>query len=380
MKNPRATRSAGFPLLKTIHTWVGLISGLFLSVIALTGSVILFRAEFERVALPQRAAADASRHACLEETSREIAKLRPDSHVRRVRLPDGADDAYLFQIEDPDKGTERIVSDPSTGRVLGAVQPGWIEWMVDLHRNLLAGKQGRKTVGGAGVVLFVLSATGLLMWLRGARNWRSWISVRRQGSARRFNYELHRASGLWAYAFLAVISFTGVELAYPDTFRQAVQALTGKPATVAGPKKIKSKSSLSLDEYLRLGRAAMPDGVAIELRLPESGKGPVDLRLYRAGDLSPSGNHVYLNPDSGAVIMIDRIVDRPIGARFLAALSPIHYAQFGGMPFKIAWALLGLTPALLFATGLIAWFRPKSKSSRPAPEEVASQDVALARR
>jgi uncharacterized iron-regulated membrane protein len=124
----------------------------------------------------------------------------------------------------------------------------------------------------------------------------------------------------------------------------------------------------------------MPDGVAIELRLPESGKGPVDLRLYRAGDLSPSGNHVYLNPDSGAVIMIDRIVDRPIGARFLAALSPIHYAQFGGMPFKIAWALLGLTPALLFATGLIAWFRPKSKSSRPAPEEVASQDVALVRR
>jgi uncharacterized iron-regulated membrane protein len=71
MKNPRATRSARFPLLKTIHTWVGLISGVFLSVIALTGSLILFRAEFERLALPQRAAADASRHASIDEASRD---------------------------------------------------------------------------------------------------------------------------------------------------------------------------------------------------------------------------------------------------------------------------------------------------------------------
>jgi uncharacterized iron-regulated membrane protein len=366
-------------VLKTIHTWVGLSCGVFLSLIALTGSVILFRADFERVALPKHARADASRHASLDEAAREIAKLRPDSHVRRVRLPGGAGDPYRFQIEDSDKRTEQIVSDPSTGRVLGVVQPGRIDWMIDLHRNLLAGKQGRKTVGGAGIVLFVLSGTGLLMWLRGARNWRSWISVRRQGSTRRFNYELHRASGLWAYGFLAVISFTGIELAYPDTFRQAVQSLTGRPATVAGPRKIKAHSSLSLDEYLRLGRVAMPDGVAMELRLPESGTGPIDLRLYRAGDLSPSGNHVYLDPDSGAVILIDRIVDRPIGARFLAALSPIHYAQFGGIPVKIAWALLGLTPLLLFATGLFAWFHPKSKASRPAPESGANRDVALAR-
>src|ERR1700751_5842819 len=97
------------PVLKTIHTWVGLIPGVFLSVIALTGSVILFRTEFERVALPQRAAADTSRHASLDEAAREIAKLRPDSHVRRVRLPGGADDAYLFQIEDREKRTEQIV-------------------------------------------------------------------------------------------------------------------------------------------------------------------------------------------------------------------------------------------------------------------------------
>jgi len=146
--------------------------------------------------------------------------------------------------------------------------------------------------------------------------------------------------------------------------------VTGKPATVRSPKDVHAVASLSLDEYVRLGRVAMPDGVPVELHLPERGKGPVDLRLYRAGDLSPGGNHAYLDPASGAVLMIDRVVDRPIGARFLAAMSPIHYAQFGGLTIKIAWALLGLTPMLLFITGLIAWWRPaKSKPTQTVSKE-----------
>jgi uncharacterized iron-regulated membrane protein len=355
--------------LKTIHTWIGIASGIFLSVIALTGSVILFRAEFERAALPASAAVDGSHRATLDDAARAITNLRPDAVIRRIRIPSESGGPYILQVQSPGKRTERFVVDSSTTRVLGTIQPNWVDWMVDLHRNLLAGTTGRSIVGGFGIVAFLLSATGLLMWCTGARNWRAWISVRRRGSTLRFNYELHRAAGLWAYAFLALISFTGIELAYPNMFRSAVQSLTGKPATVRGPKDGGSTSRLSLDEYVRVGRAAMADGIPVEIRLPEGAKGPVDLRLYRAGDLSPSGNHVYLNPATGSVMMVDRIVDRPIGARFLAAMSPLHYAQFGGMTVKIAWALFGLAPLLLFVTGLLAWWRPtRAKSPQPAPE------------
>jgi uncharacterized iron-regulated membrane protein len=89
---------------------------------------------------------------------------------------------------------------------------------------------------------------------------------------------------------------------------------------------------------------------------------------------------VYLNPATGAVIAIDRIVDRPIGARFLAAFSPIHYAQFGGVPMKVAWSLLGLSPLLLFVTGLYAWRRPKPRPDQKNAKEAGSQDFALAGR
>ena len=352
--------------LKTIHTWIGIASGTFLSVIALTGSVILFRAEFEQAALPGHTGS--AQRAGIDQAAVAIAQLRPDTVVRRVRIPAASGDPYIFQIQAAGKRTERIVADPWNGQVLGTIRPNWVDWMVDLHRNLLVGTTGRSIVGCFGVVLFTLSATGLFIWLRGARNWRAWITVRRQGSTVRFNYELHRASGLWSYAFLALISFTGIELAFPNAFRGAVQSVTGGPANVKSPKVAVNEARLSLDEYVRIGRAAMPDGVPMELRLPDKPKSPVDLRLYRAGDLAPSGNHVYLDPASGAVLMVDRIVDRPLGARFLAAMSPLHYAQVGGITAKIAWALFGLAPLLLFVSGLLAWWRPtKAKSSKAAP-------------
>ncbi len=368
-------------LLKPFHIWTGIITGLFLSVIALTGSVIVFRAELERAAFPRGIpAAASSRRVAIDEAAREIARLRPDSLIRRVHLPQTAGDPYVFQLESEDKRTERIISDAATGRVLGALETGTVDWLVDLHRNFLAGKAGRKAVGIFGIVLLVLGATGILMWLLGSRNWRAWISVRRSGSTRRFNFELHRVAGLWAYGFLAVIAFTGIERAFPDTFREAVKSITGQPANITGPKVKGAKTMLSLDEYVRIGKGAMPDGVPTELRLPAPGKGPVDLRLYRAGDLALSGNHVYLDAATARVIQVDRIVDRPVGARFLAALSPIHYGEFGGIPVKIAWALLGLTPVLLFITGLFAWWRPrKKKPSQSEVEKVGSEDVALSR-
>ncbi len=351
-------------MLKPLHTWVGLLAGAFLSVIGLTGSVITFRGDLDRAAMPWPTATGiTSRRVGLDEAAQELARFRPDVRIRRVRLPVHAGDSYVFQVDTGAKRTVRIVLDSSTGRILGTLQTGWVEWVVDLHRNLLSGKTGRKAVGVAGIILFLLSASGLIMWVAGARNWRAWTTVRKQGSARRFQFELHRAAGLWAYAFLAVVSFTGIGLAFPDTYRQAVLSLTGTPATVGAPKGIKGKAGQSLESYLRSGQQAMPDGVPVELRMPE-GKGAVDLRLHRAGDLAAAGNHVYLDPATAAVLQVDRMIDRPLGARFYAALTPIHYSEFGGTPIKVVWGILGLTPLLLFVTGLLTWWRPGKPNVR----------------
>lgn len=366
--------SAGYRrVFRWIHTWMGLTAGLIVAVVSLTGSIIVFRTEMEMASAPR--AAGGSRVASLNEVVQQIAQTNPDARVRRVRFPAHEGDPFVVQVESAGK-QERLLSEAATGRVLGRLNTRLVDWMIDLHRNLLFGKSGRKAVGILGIVLFTLAGSGMLLWLIGARKWRAWVSVRPQGGSRRFSFELHRAVGLWSYGLLSVVALTGIGLAYPDTLRGTLQWMTGGPATIKAPRVAKAavRTLRPLDEYLATAAAAMPDAVPTELRLPEGDKGPVDLRLRRHGDLSSSGNRVYIEPATGRVLAVRREADQPFGVRVASAFAPIHYGEFGGFPTKLVWVLLGLMPSVLFVTGFITWWRPSRKKAPPAEQE----DLALA--
>jgi uncharacterized iron-regulated membrane protein len=367
------TKSGPRPFLKWLHTWVGLIAGLVIAVVGLTGSVIVFRSEIERAQWP--AGAISTNTVGLDEVALQISQVKPNAKIRRVRLPARAGDPYIVQVDSAGV-QQRLITEASTGRILGTQDTKWVDWMIDLHRNLLVGKTGRKAVGVVGVILFALAATGLLLWVSGARKWRAWISVRPQGGTRRFHFELHRAVGLWSYGLLSVIAFTGIGLSYPDSFRNSLQWMTGGAAAGKAPRVAKSEAQVlrPLGEYLETGVGAMRDGQPVELRLPD-GKGPVDLRLWRRGDLSPSGNHVYLEPSTGRVLGISKAADQPLAARIFAAFVPIHYGEFGELPIKLIWGIAGLMPSLLFVTGLITWWRP---SQRRAPAPAVREEVTMA--
>jgi uncharacterized iron-regulated membrane protein len=353
--------------LKWMHTWVGLVTGLVIAVISVTGSVIVFRSEIENASAPR--SESSTRIVMLDELSRQVAQANPGARIRRVRFPAQPGDPMLVQAEISGE-TRRLICDASTGRVTGVLKSGWVDWTIDLHRNLLAGKTGRKAVGVAGIILLTLAATGMTLWLIGARRWRSWVSVGSQGSSRRFNFELHRVTGLWSYALLTVLAFTGIGLAYPDTFRSALRSMTASPLPEKAPRVKNAPGSLRpLDEYLSAGKLAMPDGVVTEMRLPENDKAPVDLRCRRPGDLASAGNHVYMDPPTGRVIGVVILASQPLATRIFSTFAPIHYGEFGGVPIQVLWGLVGLMPSVLFVTGLITWWRPSRSSKQPIAKD-----------
>jgi len=340
------------------------------SLTCLTGSVITFRDEADRARWPRStAAAAAAPSVSLVAAARAIGRAQPGAQITRVTFPPNPNDPYIFQFKSADKETHRVAVDASSGQVLGELpKVAWMDWLVDLHRNLLAGRTGRQIIGGVGGVCLALGSTGLLLWAIRGGSWRAWLRIRRNSGSRPFNFDLHRVSGLWTLLFIVALSFTGMELAYPQSFRNTWERVTGQPASVRAFKPVKAASGLtkSLYEYLVAGEAAMPDGVPTEMRISDSPNASVYLRLRRAGDLSPAGlNRVYLDPVTCRVLSAERTADRPLGVQLFQAVQPVHYGQFGGLPVKLLWAFLGATPALLFVTGLLVWWRPTKKGLRP---------------
>jgi uncharacterized iron-regulated membrane protein len=372
--------------------------GGLVSIVCLTGSVVMFRQEVERSRWPQNSVGAAPSHNwSLDAAAREIDRVQPGAVITRVRFPANSNDPYVFQIKSTDKQTHRMAVDASTGQVVGELPKiGWMDWLVDLHRNMLAGKTGRQVIGGVGGMSMALGATGLLLWVFGGGRWRAWVRIRGNGGSRRFNFDLHRVSGLWALLFIVVLAFTGMGLSYPQAFRNAWESVTGQPASTRPPQPAETVSiqTRSLDQYLATGRAAMPDRAPMELRISDSPKSATYLRLRRAGDLSPAGsNRVYFDRAPGSVLYTERSADWPLGVRLFQAFQPVHYGQFGGLPVKILWSLLGVTPVLLFVTGLLVWWRPTKPDPRrkarygapghevpredPVPEPVQQKSVTI---
>ncbi len=93
-----------------------------------------------------------------------------------------------------------------------------IEWLVNLHENLLFGSTGRLVNGIGAMCLTLLCLTGLIIWWPGIRNWRRSLTVNWRAHFARINWDLHSALGLWCFFFILVWGISGIYFSFPQLF------------------------------------------------------------------------------------------------------------------------------------------------------------------
>jgi uncharacterized iron-regulated membrane protein len=202
-----------------IHLWVGIGIGIYVLVISISGSAIVFRRELAKKYAPKTiilSPAD-SRRLTTEELERYVQQSYPGYEVlsiRRAQHPDLPDDVIL---ERRSKRIERLF-DPYTAADLGDPQSAtsrWLQWLVDLHDNLLSGQTGRLLNGIGAFLLTILSLTGAFIWWPGAKNWRRSTMIHRKANFARFNWDLHSAIGFWCSLLVLVWGLSGICLCFP---------------------------------------------------------------------------------------------------------------------------------------------------------------------
>ena len=363
--------------LRIAHLWLGLIAGLLIVMMGLSGVLIVFRPMIEGAVVPKVVSGGESRRtsiANLALVEQSLAAVHPGARITRVVFPESTAEPVLVQAEMPNKQRLEKFFDRSSGQELGPKKKlAWLDWIVELHQNLLMGKTGRALTGVIGVPLLLLSVSGLLSWLSGQRDWKRTLALPSKGPWRRVNYEGHKWAGLWANLFLTAVSFTGIVLAYPDTFQQAIRAVSGEPRpqsnnamakTVRGSRR-STQDLLALDEYVRLAATSVPGAVVRELHMPNRKNALVSVAMWVPGDVRPKGGTtVLLDPSSAKVISIDRSPAWFSSKGLVELANAIHKTELGGLPLKLAWALFGLTPLLLFLSGLQIWWNQRTAALR----------------
>jgi uncharacterized iron-regulated membrane protein len=206
-------------LVVQLHLWVGLALGLYIVILSVSGSLSVLRPDVHRWFVPRTVAVegtkltgdalqDAVRRAYPDyEVANVFERRRPDAPVMVSLLRDGATVDRLF--------------DPYAARDLGLTYPPTteaIEWVVDLHDNLLSGTTGR-TVNGVGALLFLLLAvTGAIIWWPGTSRVGHALVPGKPAKSARFARRLHNVFGIWMLALILIWAVTAVYFAFPDPF------------------------------------------------------------------------------------------------------------------------------------------------------------------
>lgn len=360
----RRVRSA----VVVVHRWLGLVAGLLLVVIGLSGSALVFRQEIDEALNPELLrVAPAPTRVPMQQLLDAARRAFPDeapSRIRMPRTPEGVVEVWLGRAP-----SRYVYVDPYRGTVLGARRPTEFltGWLFYLHTKLLAGAAGERVVGVGALVLAALSLTGLVLW-RPRRRPRRPARAAIAGAGRtRTAYDLHRAVGFYSSAFLLIAALTGASLVFHEAFERMIYGLTRTPPKPAIPLAISppGRPSLPLDSLLAIAERAQPGGTISYIYLADAPGASFRVRKRLPPEIHPNGrSYVALDPRTGAVLGVVDGGRAPAGARVYNALYPLHIGIGGGTAVRVLVLVVGLAPALLCVTGALQWWRRVSRRRR----------------
>jgi uncharacterized iron-regulated membrane protein len=206
-----------------LHLWIGLTLGVYLVVLSVTGSLSVLRPDVHRWFIPRSVPMEGARLAgdALQDAVRRTYPLYEVTDVFERRRPDTP---VMVTLQRDGTTVERLF-DPYAARDLGLAYPPIteaIEWVVDLHDNLLAGTTGR-TVNGVGALLFLtLAMTGAIVWWPGVKRLGHSLVPGKPSKSARFARRLHNALGIWVLALILIWAVSAVYFSFPDPFEWTI--------------------------------------------------------------------------------------------------------------------------------------------------------------
>ncbi len=207
-----------------VHLWLALVLGVYVVVISLSGSAVVFRREFNLWMVPRSVSAVIGVALSGDSLRHTVEAAYPGRIVISIREPRRRDGFATVTLERDGERTDRLF-DPYAAVDRGSTYPTFlrvVEWLVDLHDNLLAGEMGREVNGIGGALVIVVIGSGIVLWWPGRRRWRSSLSTGRPAMTRRFAWRLHSALGFWTLPLMFFWALTAVYFAFPDPFEATI--------------------------------------------------------------------------------------------------------------------------------------------------------------
>jgi uncharacterized iron-regulated membrane protein len=395
------------PFWVLVHRYAGLAMTVFLIVVGLTGSLLVFYDELERALNPElHAEANGRKPLDFDKLIEQAERLAPEVRVQSLWMSAEAAQLSVVPRQDPATGRlfeadyDQLILNPYTGeelgrRTWGALSEGLVNLMpfvYKLHYNLALEDTGMWILGITALVWTLDCFVGFYLTLPsmkrtahrrspespsfGARWRRSW-KVKWSGSAFRVHYDLHRAGGLWIWAALLVFAWSSVYMNLGDTvYKKVMQSVSDfhEPwADFADLDRPLENPPISLLQAYRLGREALDHaaeerGFRIDAPVGlwfNAAKGFYVYSVRSSVDIQEhyGQTRAVIDATTGEEKMVLLPSGQYDGNTVTSWLLALHMANVFGMPYRIFVCALGLMIAMLSVTGVVIWLRKRRSAA-----------------
>jgi len=343
-----------------LHRYVGIVAGILLVIIGLTGSSLVFSEELDHFLHPQLLqVAPQKERLPLERVLDNVREAHPDLKVHRIIVPQEPDGVYTVMMEAASEEYTNVYVNPFTGSILGSrpFKQTLAGFLIELHVNLFAGSYGATVVGISGLLLLLLSTTGIILW-PGWKRIGPGFKIRLKAPSRLVNYDVHKVVGILSLVFLAILAFTGSAMTFYETVDPVVNWIARTSPSPEPPTSqlVADATPMPIDEVLRYADAALPGAETTKIFPAKTPEAAVNIWKKLPQDDHPYGSsYVYLDQYSGATLRVENSLEAPLNTSIWNQIYLLHIGTFGGLVMRVLYMIAGLTPIALSVTGYVLW-------------------------
>jgi uncharacterized iron-regulated membrane protein len=397
-----------------VHLWLGLVSGLVVFIVSITGCLFSFQEEiseahFRKMMFVHPPALSPSSYGA----ALPVSQLKVEA--QKALGPDQPID-YIVTYRDPQRAWEFMAyhsndsaltyfgsltyfrsayMNPYTGVVTGVRDykydffgiVKYIHWSLLLNTRI-----GQPIVGWATLIFVVLLLTGLVLW------WpKRWNRANRQRSfkimwkahIKRLNYDLHNVLGFYTLLLALVLGLTGMVFAFgwfskwvtklgsdapalvqskvpahDSTANEPAPSTGTEPGRSTGTEPARSALIEPIDRAFAQAQPALPDARRIGISLAFGPTGTFAFTGYRGRQIYYDRDILEYDQYSAALLSKDLWSKKKTGDKLIDMNYDLHVGAVGGLAGKIIAFLVCLVCASLPVTGFLVWWWKRRKKPR----------------
>jgi uncharacterized iron-regulated membrane protein len=352
------------------HSGVGLALSALIYLVCLTGVFSVLVDEIKLVEQPAPAAGVMKPGALNRAVAEAMAQAPKTANLYAV-APVTPRQRLTLTVY---RGTEEKTFIADADGALRPTRTPFADFVTELHMTLTApAPWGALVVGLAGAALLALIVSGVLAH---PRIFRDAFRLRRNGSRRLREADLHNRLSVWGLPFHVTVTLTGAlfglanlavltvaGLQFHGDVERVYAPISG-PAVAADPRPAPRPD---IENLVRRARATFPGSELYYVGVQAPGtRGQRIVAEVTAPGRLPRGEDVYYD-GAGREIGRGRFVTGELGLQAYSAAAQLHFGFFGGLPVRLIYVVLGCVLTFVTASGVTIWLERRADQGRPLP-------------